>query len=306
MRIKNLLFAVLLVLAPLAHADDQASDDPTATAIEVTGNVVYEAEEGVFKPVVLGQLFGQGDHVLTKDDAGLHLVLADGSSITLGPNSEMTLEQMGSGDPGSQTFLQLIKGTANAIVQKLKTGSAFEMHTPNAVAAVKGTEFEISEDGNAGSVSVHEGVVAMSDPGRINVVSIPPFQCSSTGPGLVMHVTHMSPFAIQSYEHHWAHARTMHLQRDVIIHRFARTMGARRAALRARRPMLQRRIRQHAMHRNAMDHHPRGERNSHAARNEGRQHSEQRPKARSGENRQSEKNGKGKSAKQKPKKRQEK
>src|SRR5258708_26585434 len=137
-----------------ATPDDTSTDTTTATAIEVTGDVVYEVDEGGFKSVELGQLFGEGDHVITRENAGLHMVLADGSSLALGPSTEITLTKIGAGQEGSQTFLEMLKGTANAIVEKLKKGSIFELKTPNAVAPVKGTQFEVNEDGAASAVSV--------------------------------------------------------------------------------------------------------------------------------------------------------
>jgi hypothetical protein len=244
-----------MFLAPQGWSGDAASDDQagasvqddagsatTATAIEVTGDVVYEEEEGVFKSVTLGQLFGEGDHVLTRENSGLHLVLADGSSITLGPNSELTLSKIGAGNEGSETFLELLKGTANAIVQKLKMGSSFEMKTPNAVAAVKGTEFEVSEDGSAGTVSVREGIVAMSDARGGNTVQVPPMNRAQAGPGRVPRPFHMTSRQYQDFDHRWAHAREIHGRRNEIMRPFAAHMRERRAQLMARRPMLRQRM----------------------------------------------------------------
>jgi hypothetical protein len=308
MKLQNLIFAALLLLAPMLHGDDSSTDDPTATAIEVSGTVIYEVSSGVFKPVVLGQLFASGDHVMTKDDSGLHLVLADGSSIVLGPNTEMTLDTIGAGDPGSQTFLQLLKGTANAIVQKLKDGSVFEMHTPNAVAAVKGTEFEVSDDGSAGAVSVHEGVVAMSDAGGNNVVKIPALQRASASPGHVEQPIHMSDREIQNYEHHWAHARSMHSQREGIMRRFGGPMRARQeAALRARRPaLLRRRMQQRAMHRNMIARHNQMERKFRGSEESNHRHGAQEPKRRDDTLRPSERNKSSHAARKRPKKRNDK
>jgi hypothetical protein len=248
------IIALLLLASPIrsdeapgdasTDASDQAAaaDDTTATAIEVTGTVVYEAEEGVFKPVAMGQLFGEGDHVLTRENSGLHLVLADGSSITLGPNSELTLSKIGSGKEGSQTFLELLKGTANAIVQKLKLGSSFEMKTPNAVAAVKGTEFEVSEDGSAGTVSVREGIVAMSDSQGGNTVQIPPMSRAQAGAGRVPRPFRMSERQYRDFDHRWAHAREIHGRRLEIMRPFAARMHERRAELMRRRPLLRQRL----------------------------------------------------------------
>jgi hypothetical protein len=244
MKIKILLALLCLSFAPLLRADDgdSASDGPTATAIEVSGQAVYEAEDNVYKPIQLGQLFGEGDHVVTKEDGGLHLVLADGSSLVLGPNTEMTLDKIGAGDAGSQTLLQLIKGTCNAIVEKLKLGSSFELHSPNAVAAVKGTQFEVSDDGSDSAISVHEGIVATSDPQGLHSAQVTPLFRASFGRSGFRRPMHMSDREIDGYEHRWAHARLMHGRRAEIMRPFARRMRERRAALRARRPLLMRRM----------------------------------------------------------------
>jgi ferric-dicitrate binding protein FerR (iron transport regulator) len=236
-----LILAATLLLLPKLHADADSDDAATAaTAIEVSGTVVYEVSEGQFAPVTVGQLFAEGDHIETKDNSGLHLVMADGSSVILGANSEITLDKLGNGDEGSQTFLQLLKGSANAIVQKLKTGSAFEMSSPNSVAAVKGTDFELSDNGSSGSVTVREGLVSMGDAGRVNVVDVGPYQRSSVGVGIALHPMPLSQDEIRVFNDRWAHAHDMHLHRLVIMHRFAGSYRARLGALRHRGPVLRR------------------------------------------------------------------
>lgn len=243
MKVPVFLLAASLFIAPRVRAADPVLEDTTATVIEVSGEVLYEAAAGVFKPVVLGQLFAEGDHLITRSNSGLHLVLADGSSIVLGPSSEMTLEKIGAGEEGSQTFLQLLKGTADAIVQKLKLGSAFELRTQNAVAAVKGTQFEVSDDGSTGSVLVREGVVAMSDLERINVVRIPAMNKASVNDGNLERPSRMSFLEANAFEQRWAHARMIHEHRAEIIKPLERNLLDRRAVLELRKPELLRRLR---------------------------------------------------------------
>ena len=242
---KFLLF--LLCLAPLLRAEaPESSDEDAATAVEVSGAVFFETEASQLKPVEEGQLFAEGDHLVTKDDGSLHLALADGSTLSLGSNSELWVKSVGRGGDGSKTFFELLKGSVNAIVHKLSAGASFEVSTSNAVAAVKGTQFEVSAaEGADSAVTVQEGTVAMSDPDRKNTVLVPPLH-RSVG---LRAASRLSEREEKAFGQRWERARRVHARRAQLLKRFAGMRNQHRVALRARRRLLRQHL--HERHRAA-------------------------------------------------------
>jgi len=242
---KALILCLMLALGAsrLFAADAGDSGDTAATAIAMSGQVLYEVDDGTLKPVELGQLFDEGDRLVTKEGSSLQLVLADGSTLSLGPNSELNINALGKGDSQSKSFFELVKGTVNAIVQKLTVGAAFEIHTTDAVAAVKGTQFEVAADSGAGSaVTVQEGTVAMSDAARTHTELVPRLhraQFSAHGPWQARRLNRMEA---RAFTQRWAAARAIHARRMQLLNGFRAARAQHRADLLRRRPALRKRL----------------------------------------------------------------
>ena len=244
----------LLGSAPASRADDTGAAsgaDPAAvaaTAVNVVGEVNV-LEDQAWTAVAEGQLFGEGDRIKTGDNATLQLVLADGSSVALAPDSELTLDNLGSGQEGSVTLLTLARGLLNTMVEKLKSGSRFEVQTSGAVAAVKGTDFEVSLTGSESAVTVNEGTVQLGDAGRNHFEPVQPNERRRVVQNRVLAPETLSLEDRAAFHHRWARAHSLHLQRRALMRRFSRTPGRRRFlrqlrnrnAIRARRGGLGRR-----------------------------------------------------------------
>jgi len=212
----------LLPGAPL-RADDAAQaadpDVPNAATVLAVDGAVQVDENGQWRAVEEGEPLQAGDRVRTTDNASLHLLLADGSSLVLGPNSEATLQSLGNGGEGSQTFIALASGLLNAMVEHLRPGSSFEIQTPSAVAAVKGTDFEVAsgDEAHGDGVTVNQGVVQFG--AALGGVSAP------VHPGerrLFIHggLGEARPLGAEeaaAFRQRWARAHERHLQRFDMI-----------------------------------------------------------------------------------------
>lgn len=90
-----------------------------------------------------------GDHVRTLTASKMKLLLRDDSVLTLAAETEMTLdEQVVPEGTGGESYISLLVGTVRALVSERygEPGARFEMETPTAVAAVRGTQFIASHD----------------------------------------------------------------------------------------------------------------------------------------------------------------
>ena len=143
----------------------------TATVMAVRG----EVREGG-RDVSLSQTLPEGSKLETGPDGSVALLLADGSIVTLQKLSVLALEEMrrvtGLETAHDMRF-KLESGRLQTQVKPHGDVGRFEIHTPVAVSAVRGTEFRDAFEPEAGSATTEtlEGLVAVSASDA--VVSIP-------------------------------------------------------------------------------------------------------------------------------------
>ncbi|MBI2385986.1 MAG: FecR domain-containing protein [Elusimicrobia bacterium] len=162
----GLLSAIFLLAAgPLLAADPKA---PSARLVYVKGDVTVESEHGGG----LGKTGARLDHgasVTTAQGAGAVIELPDGSRLKLRGSSRVAVTWPGANGSKSETLAEafLSYGSVFAKITKRLAGRQFNVRTPSAVAAVRGTEFFTAYGRAKGKsrdlwVCVNEGAVELS------------------------------------------------------------------------------------------------------------------------------------------------
>ena len=149
-----------------------ASEELAATVLRTTGKgkvVLPGGGAGEFKA---GTLLRAGSRVITEESSLAVLVLEDGSRVNVGPNTDLTIAELNRDGAKNSTVFELLRGIFKASVQKLTVGSRFEVKTSDAVAAVKGTEYEVEVTDAGTDARVKEGTVWLEDPKREHQVII--------------------------------------------------------------------------------------------------------------------------------------
>jgi hypothetical protein len=101
----------------------------------------------------------EGDRVVVAEGGAAEVALDGGSLVTVREKSDFLVEKTSKGE--ASFFLRV--GSLLAKIQKLGT-RRLRVRTPNAVAAVRGTEFGVEVDGEYSHVGVFdEGKVEVSD-----------------------------------------------------------------------------------------------------------------------------------------------
>ncbi|MFW5824972.1 MAG: FecR domain-containing protein, partial [Marinobacter sp.] len=134
----------------------------------VTGHAqVRAASTGNLRPLSRDDLVRAGDTIITR--AGSVMVeLADGSSIRVEPDSSVAFNRLTRyGRNGmTDTRVRLERGElSNRVRPMIEEGARFEVETPSAVAAVRGTAFALQADRRGTHLQVTEGSVAFGRPG---------------------------------------------------------------------------------------------------------------------------------------------
>ena len=152
--------AVLCLAAAAAQsAQTQAASGPYAGALvsEWTGKVKLQLPGMGQSAPGRGEKLPAGTLIDTRDGM-MVLVLEDESEILLRPRTKLVVREPG---PGELSYFQLLLGRIRASIRK-RTGGAppFQMGTPSAVIAVRGTRFDVDVNRrHITEVDVYEGLV---------------------------------------------------------------------------------------------------------------------------------------------------
>lgn len=128
-----------------------------ATIIKVEGTVLKKVNlQNIWVPVNKGDTLEGGDSIKTRVDSYAELRFSDGSTVKIGPETEVSIYK---------DYLSLAIGYIRLYITKLFPN--FEVRTPSAIAGVRGTEFsvEVLEDQTT-IVTVYEGEVDVTAQGR--------------------------------------------------------------------------------------------------------------------------------------------
>lgn len=120
-------------------------------------------------PAELNMVLLTGDTVETGKDAQAEVTFEDSSTIQLDPETRLGITELARDSSSGQRTVKtkLLSGELLAKVAKLAKESTFEIESPTAVAAVRGTEFGMAyKEGEPTQVTVLAGKVGVSQPGK--------------------------------------------------------------------------------------------------------------------------------------------
>jgi hypothetical protein len=151
-RITCVRLAALLALATVLIATAESSAYAqntvgTITQVSGTANILRGGSNlaaAKQMPILLH------DRLTTQAGSSVTIGMIDNSSLQLGENGILTIDDsMLVNGVGAPRQVGLLGGQLHALINGAMRGSSttFEVHTPNAVGAVRGTDFNISYEG---------------------------------------------------------------------------------------------------------------------------------------------------------------
>jgi hypothetical protein len=136
----------------------------------LSGDVSVRHSGGAFVAAVDGETLNEGDAVRTAADARAILTYFEGSTVTIEPSSEISIDNAETlADGGTVVVMTQTLGRTWHVVTKLITGSSrYEVKTPASTASVRGTEFQLDVDASVTTVATTEGTVVahVADPAQ--------------------------------------------------------------------------------------------------------------------------------------------
>lgn len=186
------LLMIFLALLAFATATSFAQAGGNAgTLSQVSGGVQVQRGAATIS-ATQGMPVQVGDRIVTGDDGHAVVVLTDQSTLELNDSSNIVVTT----HSGSATRVDLTTGVVRSFVNRTVGAAApnFEVHTPNAVAAARGTLFDVSYTTNVTrptygdvhnftDVSVYDGLVDFWDIANVSFVVNVPSGYESTAAG---------------------------------------------------------------------------------------------------------------------------
>jgi hypothetical protein len=237
---RNALFLVLFAMAQILCASSILASNAEHEGIgfytAVSGRVeVTHPGEGRVVPVRLHDHVVFKDVIETKDDSRTKAFFQDDSVLTVGTNSRVEINEY-IYDPDQsvrRAIVKLMQGQVRALVSKVfkANGSKFEVHTPTAVAAARGTYFTVwVNEGQSGIINIGEkGGVDFTSAGSTVLVEPGYFSVARKGepPSVPMEHHLGQGTALESERGNAMTAQS----RDASVGTTSRAMGAAGAAL---------------------------------------------------------------------------
>lgn len=146
-------FIALMLLPFLASVPAAHAQSTVGTITQVQGEASIN-RNGATTPATLNEPVMLHDKITTGPNGSLTIGMVDNSSMQLTASSALTIDDSvlvnGVGAPSK---VGLLSGDLHSVILGAMRGSStsFEVHTPNAVGAVRGTDFWVHFDRNAGT-----------------------------------------------------------------------------------------------------------------------------------------------------------
>lgn len=158
------LFLVSDASFSLGFAEPTTGMSPMkASLTHVLGKVLIQPSGSASaRDAKVGDVVGSGDKVETKADGLAEIMLENNNVINLKPNSVITMTEL-SANPTTGIYVNRLyadMGKFRIQVEKMSGASTFEVRTPTAVAAVRGTQFYVDVEQVKTLLAILEGTVA--------------------------------------------------------------------------------------------------------------------------------------------------
>lgn len=174
--------AGLLFIGALFFASRTAMAQTAAGSFQSAGGQVQiQRAGGATIGAASGVGVNVGDRIITGAGGHAIIILNDQSRLELGPGSSITVDQFTITGGATATRVSLFSGVMRSLLSAASGGAPanYEVHTPNAVVALRGTKFDTAYSENVirpgykgcdkyTDVSVYQGTVNLANLGAPN------------------------------------------------------------------------------------------------------------------------------------------
>ena len=161
----NIARAAFIALALfLFHAPAFAAGKVAGMILSVEGKPQVKSGTTAYKPAQLRQNVYEGDSIKTSRGERVSIVFMGGAEMRVNENSVFEI-RTGGGAAGARGIspASVFTRFGDAWTRMVNPGAHMEVHSPTAVAAVRGTEGDISVEQQMMTVKVYEGLIDVTN-----------------------------------------------------------------------------------------------------------------------------------------------
>ena len=167
------VFALFILIPSVFHVKIVGAAEPAGRFTFVEGRVDLLAGGALpASAVKVGDPVYVKDIIRTKSDSKAEITFEDNSMLRIAQRSRIDISEYITEAGKRSTVIRLPRGNVQAIVPQETVkpisispeANRFEIHTPNAVAGVRGTEFFVFQENNFTGVFVTEGIACVQNP----------------------------------------------------------------------------------------------------------------------------------------------
>ena len=136
-----------------------------ARVLAITGEVSVRTRDGRDTPLYKGSIVPEKGELVAKEGARATILLLDGTRVVVRESSRVALSSLQSAEGKGVSKIKLVVGTFWSRFSKLVGGNDLEVETPNAIAGVRGTDFQVDAVEKTGSLAVFHGTVGVTGGG---------------------------------------------------------------------------------------------------------------------------------------------
>src|SRR6266480_1813411 len=140
---------VVALVGVFVVSSAQAGEAGKAVVRSIRGSAQYAAEGGLWLPLKSGQILKPGSILRTANESQVDLFMdQNGPIVRLVENTTLGIDKLNFEATGIDTIIEtqldLKSGRIIGIVTQMAATSKYEIKTPNGVAGIRGTEYDIS------------------------------------------------------------------------------------------------------------------------------------------------------------------
>lgn len=171
---KTALYLIIasVVALTLSIANRAMAQTLAGSVTSLTGDVHVE-RAGTTVAATPGIVVDVGDRVVTGTNSRVTITLTDNSKLELDESTSLVIDQQMVAANSRNTKLSLFSGLVRSFVSYTSSPTPnFEVHTPNAVASARGTEYDTSTSTQPPSTTSEEDRKKYKDCRRFTQVSV--------------------------------------------------------------------------------------------------------------------------------------
>jgi hypothetical protein len=169
---KKIWISVIIVAVAVSACKKQNKNYAVAVngIVNFTSGIVKFEKEGKVSVLKQGDTIVEGTKIITEGDKSFAEIYIDQNAVKVLGNSMLVFSKLSLTNSGQITDLFIEKGNVFSKVRKLEKGDSYNVKSPHSVAAVRGTDFFVSDDGKKTNIACVEGKVEVSDSAAHSVV----------------------------------------------------------------------------------------------------------------------------------------